>query len=102
MGLRAARDESRRRLLQRQSVGDAAGLSWEGGRVSRYNVGAIGPDQREIFPAAAEFEIGVQRRAGCAAILAGSKDNQIPVGRQISGREAPFSQVTHTVRQIPA
>ena len=77
-------------------------MRWEGRSELRRNGDAIGLDEGEVFAAGAEFEIGVQRCPGQAAVLPrGEHDQGRPRG-EIGGREPPFRQVARGVRERPA
>ena len=67
----------------------------------RDDVGAVRGDECEILAARTEFEIGVQRRAGRAAIFLRGEDDKETIGRQVGGRELPLGEIVRRVGEKP-
>ena len=70
------------------------------GRVLRRNR-TIWAHEGEVFTAGAEFEIGVERLSGDAAVAIRGKHDQVTASRKIRGRETPLGEVPGVVGQAP-
>ena len=64
---------------------------------------AIGGDQREVFAAFSEREIGVQRFGWIGEVVAGSEHDQVAVGGDVgAGGECPGGPVRGVVAEMVA
>ena len=103
-GLRCSNICGSRRGLQkisRRSITRVRLLLWISRRELLYHRGAIRRNEREVFPAGFQAEVGMQIPGAVRRVRPGGKDHEILFsGQRGPGRKSPLRKLVRVVRQI--
>ena len=87
---------------QTRAIGNIGALVWKSWRELGRSGDAIGFDQCQIFAVRIEAEVGMEPFRRIAAILAGSENDEIALGREGDSGKRPAFFVAGVIGQIPA